>query len=136
MTATPTAAADVTATPVEEPATEADQPDEELTPGVPCGDTAVMDAFPACRAARTKQACVDAGGSWGPGGLTRQSFCHCPTGQGGCPCSDASDCLGYCSAEVTPRCQDIEATCNAWVPTFGCRCTFRSDGPPAMFCAD
>jgi len=102
-----------------------------------CGDPKIMAAFKGCQAAKTRSDCEQAGGSWAPIGLYPDALCRCPTGQGSCPCTRSSDCLGPCVADMPKmwECPMTQGTCTSSVPVVGCRCWFW-DGKFEGMCAD
>ena len=102
-----------------------------------CGDPQIMAAFEGCQAATTQSDCEGAGGKWTRIGLGPDPHCLCPTGQGSCPCTRSSDCLGSCVADMPKmwECPMTQGTCTAEAPVVGCRCWFR-DGTPQGLCAD
>jgi hypothetical protein len=67
-----------------------------------CGDPALMALFPACAATKDEASCTERGGTWRTLASSLGGTCVCPTGDGGCPCSSSSDCLGYCISARIP----------------------------------
>jgi hypothetical protein len=113
--------------------------DNDAAPRDPCDPELHRAAFTQCRQAADQASCEAAGGSWGRGGLFNDLHCFCPTGQGGCPCTEASDCLGTCTGPVPTMldCAGVTAgTCQAAAPFFGCACVPRADGSFGGLCAD
>jgi len=103
-----------------------------------CGDKAVMARFAECQKATTQPACEAAGGTWTAIGLYPEKLCVCPTGQGGCPCDRASQCLGSCRAEMVKMwdCAGVKGSCAPASPHVGCYCWFDDDGDVDGICAD
>jgi hypothetical protein len=107
-----------------------------------CGDKAVMARFDACKAAAAKRQqapCEAAGGTWGWIGL--HVGCNCPTGQGGCPCTAARDCLAKCVyGEGGRQCSKPPAEgnwyCAPYHDVVGCHCSLNDDGKPSAMCID
>jgi hypothetical protein len=99
-----------------------------------CGNP---DLYKNCNWELPKDKCLDAGGTWGPGGLNPNSFCHCPTGDGGCPCNGPDDCVGMCIASLDVDCEKAtEGACSESQATFGCFCIFMEEGKSAGICID
>lgn len=115
-------------------------PIEPDTPA--CVDEAVQQRFEQCRAAENEEDCAAAGGEWGPGGLSPFPLCHCPTGEGECPCDGPQDCaVGACVAPLGDGgldnpCAHAQGYCAAWQPQFGCYCIFQEDGQAWAICVD
>jgi hypothetical protein len=90
-----------------------------------------------CEWGLDETACLEAGGSWGPGGLSPMHFCHCPTGDGGCPCHGPDVCDGMCWAPIEGDCSELtEGTCAETQAMFGCFCVFEADGQAWALCID
>jgi hypothetical protein len=104
---------------------------QKADPG-PCGDQAVVARFAECKAARDRATCERAGGRWGQ--RERGPGCSCSTGQAGCPCRSASDCVGECRFE-TKSCTG-PTTCTSSNDSLGCRCRLEPGGGRSSFCAD
>lgn len=108
--------------------------------GPTCEDAAVVARYDTCLAAQTEGACDAAGGTWGPGGFVQTPFCHCPTGQGDCPCENTGDCVAGCVAPLGDGsdgpCEGAQGHCAAWHVTFGCFCSFQEDGQAWGLCVD
>ena len=102
-----------------------------------CGDPAVSARWTACRISDTRDECESAGGTWGVYPFSRREGCFCPTGDGGCACNSARDCLGRCYASGS-LCRSLhEGTCSAYEPQAGCWCEFPStEGEAFPFCND
>ena len=107
-----------------------------------CGDREVMARFHECKEAASKYdqaACEAAGGHWGRIGL--HGGCNCPTGQIGCACKQAGDCLGKCILVGGGRsCPEDPAKCT-WLcsshhDVVGCHCHMMSSGGTMAVCAD
>lgn len=111
-------------------------PTASATPGV-CGQPVSDEAMAACRAARTEASCTALGGEWRMS-FIRNWYCACPTGVGGCPCTDSSDCP--CVASLSGDLQGCErattGNCLARIPFDGCYCLFDSDGETSALCWD
>lgn len=107
-----------------------------------CRPEPLAAAFSACRATDSEAACVAAGGEWGPVHLSPDPACRCPTGQEGCRCTRASDCLGRCmdhreAVSLTQPCsRDLDYRCTAYEPRNGCFCTVSETGETGVICAD
>lgn len=111
-----------------------------------CGDATVTARYDKCLKATGETACLAAGGSWKPVGLSHKPICLCPTGQGNCPCVRSTDCLrasdglGACTApfsDETSRCKGVtEGTCASVYPFMGCYCWFDADGNILPLCVD
>lgn len=94
--------------------------------------------YTACRSARSETDCRAAGGDWRPGGISQDPICHCPTGQGSCPCSaDDSPCVDRCVVLSGGACDRLaQGTCTDVTPSFGCYCTLDFGWGPGVLCAD
>jgi len=104
-----------------------------------CGDPTLAARFADCTAATTEPDCLAAGGSWARVGRSPEPVCDCPTGQAGCPCDRAADCLGSCLVElpVGETCAEQRVgSCHAWSHLVGCHCVFREAGTPVEICID
>ncbi|MBM4371152.1 MAG: hypothetical protein FJ098_05835 [Deltaproteobacteria bacterium] len=103
----------------------------------PCGNP---QAYASCTWDLQKSDCLAAGGQWGIWGMAPIESCMCPSGDGGCPCHSAADCVGLCWApmEGDPPCQGLtQGTCSETKMMFGCFCVFNEAGqPPAGICVD
>ena len=107
-----------------------------------CGDKAIMARFDACKAAAGKHEqapCEAAGGTWGRIGL--HEGCNCPTGQGGCPCKNAGDCLVKCVSYSNGRgCPETSAAgtwrCTEYHDVVGCHCFLDDHGSMGSICID
>ncbi len=105
------------------------EPDDET-----CGDP---DKYADCKYELEEEACVEAGGTFGQGGLSPVPFCLCPSGDGGCPCDDGDTCVGICYAPLDGDCQELtEGTCSDTQIMFGCFCIFEQDGEAWGICID
>ncbi len=107
--------------------------------GCACGDREVMERFPSCIAAQTETICLAMGGVWTRVGLSLEPECLCPTGQEGCPCSRATDCLGACVGPLEglpDDCSAAQGSCTSQHPTVGCWCWFDENGNAQALCAD
>jgi hypothetical protein len=103
-----------------------------------CGDPSVSRMFAVCQRAETEQACVSAGGTWGNYPYSGAPGCFCLTGQGGCPCAAAEDCVGLCQAALRADCETVrvrEWACSDVEPRAGCWCVMAG-GQPRFFCND
>lgn len=90
-----------------------------------------------CDSDLDEEECEERGGRYGRQGLSRQESCLCPTRDGGCECSGASDCDGACLAEGSEDCEDVETgTCAEFVRTFGCACRLQDSGRNQRVCVD
>lgn len=104
-----------------------------------CGD---KHAFPDCAWDLEKEACEASGGTFDTFGLSPEPMCMCPTGDGGCPCSDRTQCQGACFAPLQPsdgfECVGVvQGTCSHTTGVFGCLCLFGEPGEPATgYCID
>lgn len=102
--------------------------------GETCGDP---DKYADCTADLDEAACVEAGGTFGMGGLSPIPFCLCPSGDGGCPCHDGDTCVGICYAPLDGDCQELtEGTCSDTKIMFGCFCIFQEPGEAWGICID
>lgn len=104
-----------------------------------CGDQAKMRLFAQCDAATSEPDCIAAGGRWGRYPYSQRPGCFCDTGQGGCPCSAAADCIGYCYAPFGWQgdCDQVgRGSCSGEVPMAGCFCSFDPDGQVGGVCVD
>ena len=107
-----------------------------------CGDREVMARFHECTEAAAKfdqAACEAVGGHWGNIGL--HGGCNCPTGQIGCACKQAGDCLGKCILVGGGRsCPEDPAKgkwmCSSHHDVVGCHCHMMSFGGTMAVCAD
>lgn len=87
--------------------------------GGECGDPVAKASYAACRESNDEATCSERGGSWDIRYSTLSEYtCVCPTGQGGCPCTASSDCLGHCSAWKDPF--GNGAWCQANVTSYTC----------------
>lgn len=113
-------------------------PTPSATPGV-CGQPVSDETMAACRAARTEASCLANGGEWRMS-FIRNWYCACPTGVGGCPCTDSSECPCVAPLPDDPRDRDCEratvGSCLAQIPFDGCYCLFDSDGEAEGLCSD
>jgi len=101
-----------------------------------CGDP---HAFDTCTYGLTEEQCIAAGGAWGIWGLAPMPSCMCPSGDGGCPCDEATDCVGLCYAELGELdCGNAtQGVCSETKMMFGCFCIFQQAGEPPMgICID
>jgi hypothetical protein len=108
-----------------------------------CPHTWTKEAFTTCAASPTAADCTLQGGTWGLQGLTQIESCGCPTGQGGCPCNRASDCLGRCIFMESPSgvspsksCDGITSFACTERHTTGCHCEIMDDGQVGVLCVD
>jgi hypothetical protein len=98
-----------------------------------------MARFTACTQAAMKHeqgACEAAGGRWGQIGL--HQGCNCPTGQAGCACTRAADCLSKCVAP-TQGCADPGTgtwQCAPYHDVVGCHCYRDAQGGVGSICID
>lgn len=110
----------------------------------PCPGSRTKEEFTACSASNTEEDCKAAGGEWGLHGLTQVPWCSCPTGQGGCPCTKASDCFGRCAfiessggVDLTDPCDGITTFTCTERHTTGCHCQILDDdGNVGVLCVD
>jgi len=100
-----------------------------------CGDP---DLYKDCKWDLPQENCVETGGTWGPGGLNPNPFCHCPTGDGGCPCHSENDCASLCLVPFDQDCSKAKAgECSPTFANFGCFCILMGPGdPPGAICID
>jgi len=120
------------------PADVSEVTEEDVWPDdvAPCGDRA---KYAACEWGLEEDACKAAGGriTTGPFG---EVFCECPTGDGGCPCDSADDCVYLCLAsnDYVTDCDNIKTgVCSDTNAVFGCVCVLDFDGPgPGLVCFD
>ncbi len=103
-----------------------------------CGDAKLVAAFAACRAAKDEASCLAAGGDWTIVGLAGDPECLCQTGQGACPCTAATQCLGQCIGMAGNKTCDgvTQGLCSRFSATVGCDCFFQADGSVQRVCVD
>jgi hypothetical protein len=84
-----------------------------------CGDPVVKASYVACRESKDEATCSERGGTWEISyANTTKYTCVCSTGEGGCPCTASSDCLGHCRAWKDPF--GSGAWCQANVTSYTC----------------
>ena len=114
-----------------------------------CNDPAEAQRFAVCRLAKTQDSCLAAGGEWRVVAPLPQFECVCQTGQDGCACRSANQCLVACTAplkqreeggkigEVSADCRGVkQGTCATFWPANGCRCWFDEQGHVRMYCTE
>jgi hypothetical protein len=89
--------------------------------------------------------CNEAGGQWGPRGLTGTPGCSVPLSDAGKICSDKTDCIGDCVASIDGdrysgvQVKDIKPArgqCQAESALFGCFIEFRNGKRQPAICVD
>jgi hypothetical protein len=118
--------------------------DGTAVPSPTCGDKTIMSRLATCRAATEESTCKNAGGDWRQFGHTRvpHYLCVCPTGQEGCACNSAADCVESRACQAEPVNGFIGLTCDGVVdykcarttPWIGCMCTI--DNGIQIWCRD
>ena len=108
-----------------------------------CDDPALKVAFEKCEAATDAEGCKAAGGEWQTVGMENTETCICPTGQAGCTCTRAGECLAGCYGDPketeSPRdmCSHLTwGECASTSENFGCGCEFLASGEVDGYCAD
>jgi hypothetical protein len=112
-------------------------------PAFKCGNASVAAQLASCRAAADETACKTAGGTWLPVGLPQSATytCVCPTGQLGCLCRSAADCVAECLADPLggasgPTCEGVsQYQCSGRVPVEGCFCVLGPSGAAQIQCS-
>jgi len=101
-----------------------------------CGDPDKLARFQECSQSADEASCKAAGGAWSTGPFG-EIFCDCPTGQGGCPCSSAEDCLGWCQVDDSNGCpEEGVGSCTARSALFGCVCVYYPHTELGLVCID
>jgi hypothetical protein len=89
--------------------------------------------------------CKEAGGKWGPHGMTFTPGCSIPLPDAGKACTDKHDCFGWCIASIdghqyrNVEIEDIKPThgqCQAKSDLFGCFIEFRDGKRQPAICYD
>jgi hypothetical protein len=105
-----------------------------------CDDPALPVAFAACQQAVDEAGCTAAGGRWANEPTSTPARCFCPTGQDGCSCSRAGDCLGLCYDPTWPLVSDCTTVpawvCSAEYPVLMCHCSLGAAGEIGRICMD
>ncbi|MBI4448943.1 hypothetical protein HY641_02875 [Candidatus Woesearchaeota archaeon] len=81
---------------------------------------------------QTRESCESAGGVWGRGGLLPTCFCNYPSPNADKPCTDTSDCGGFCLIDSSA---DKTGTCARMQQVFGCF-AYLEDGESREVCVD
>ena len=83
--------------------------------------------------------CENAGGKWGPAGLSGSNICNLPTADAGIECSDSSECEGSCIADRAQYKGGVLHTrgkCTAWTSVFGCNAFVTNGIVQGVMCID